>query len=402
MKFLSLLGSVYFDWFTVRKKFTFCVALIFFLASFVMTFTASLLGGKILWTDDEIDRMIRQYDFSQTDFRKNFVNSFIDNFSSLENENVSACSIRAYGYFIDPAKDKYTRINLLPFYAENDECRNFLAHITLVDISNSKYFDILNDYSASDGRLVSDSDYFDISNVIVMPSSLGLKVGDKVNLSNYTLDVIGLTEKNTAEIPATTLEEICKNYMEITEISSGISDATISYTITYFSVNDPVSKENRIAIEDAVSADINDDFYFTQFVPPSNGLEAAYVIMETSLGAVVAVFSILCVYNVALRLCSSAMPMMQLFKLCGMKRCKIILILFISLFLLLAICYGLACFSIVITYPVFNSITEEYVVRAICFILSAVIMTATALIAILPQIFKLAEAKPDTLFGDEK
>ena len=47
MKFLSLLGAVYADWFTVRKKFTLCVALIFFLTSFVMTFTASLTGGTV-------------------------------------------------------------------------------------------------------------------------------------------------------------------------------------------------------------------------------------------------------------------------------------------------------------------------------------------------------------------
>ena len=406
MKFLSLLGAVYGDWFTVRKKFTICVAVIFFLASFVMTFTASLVGGTILWTDKEIEGTMQVYLLSPGYPEKSFVNSFIDNFSALEKGNVHRCSIEAYGYFTDKETGRYTLASLLPYYAEDEGRRDFLSETWVSSTNTGKeYYELLENYTVSDGRLITDDDFNKAAHVIVIPKSMGFQVGDTVSFSNCILEVVGLTEKGMSEIPATTLEEIYNDYKGEIDLGDGITFTQITDTVCYriglFIVNEPLSEENRAAIETAVSDHINDDFSFTQHTLPDNDLTSAYIMIEGVLGGIVALFSILCVYNVAVRLCASAMPMLQLFKLCGMKRRKVILILFISLFSLLAVCFGLACLAIVATKPIVQSITDEYVVRNICFALSAVLMTAASLIALLPRIIRLAGSKISTSPGGD-
>ena len=418
MKFLSLLGAVYADWFTVRKKFTLCVALIFFLTSFVMTFTASLTGGSVFWTDPEIDIMLHWYQFydntisylERTPYGKTFAISFIDNFSAVEKGNLASASLKGDGYLIDAGDDKYTYINVLPYFAETEGRRDFLSHTSIYEadgVNKLFYYDILDGYTLADGRLINDDDFNSAAHVIVLPESLGLKVGDTVNFSFCDLEVVGLTSKNRAEMPATTFEEIANYYSQWTDVSNDPYTSRQTYTCGY-GVDDvtvnryPISEQNRLAIQEGVRSDTGiDDFVFLQFTPPSNDLEYAYIMIEGIYGTVVAIFSVLCVYNVALRLCASTMPMMQLFKLCGMKRGKVILILSVSLFSLLAVCFALACLAIVATKPLIQSITTEYVVRELCFIISALLMTAASLIALLPRIVRLAGSKVSNLTGGE-
>lgn len=417
MKFLSLLGAVYADWFTVRKKFTVCVAVIFFLASFVMTFTASLVGGDVLWLDFEIEDMLRRYcfydynreyaDIQRLNNENTHINAFIDAFSSYEKGNLDSAEIKAGGLLIDAGGARYTDIDILPYFAETEERHDFLSHTEVYrnDWSDkAPYYEILGSYSLIDGRLIDDSDFSNTAYVIVLPASMGVKVGDTVNFSNCELEVIGLTGGSKAELPASTLAEIYDGHSETVNTGgehTQINQATVTYSMTDIYVNDPLSEENRSAIEETVKNEIGTEFVFLQFSPPDNGLENAYVLEETVFGAIVALFSVLCVYNVAVRLCTSTMPMMQLFKLCGMKRGKVILILFISLFSLLAVCFGLACLAIVATKPVIQGITDNYVVRDICFALSAVLMTAASLTALLPRIIRLAGSKISTSPGGD-
>ena len=418
MKFLSLLGSVYADWFTVRKKFTLCVALVFFLASFVMTFTASLTGGTVLWTDTEIDMMLQRYEFydntipdlERVGYDKMFTVSFIDNFSAVEKGNLASAHIGGEGYLIDAGDVKYTYVDVLPYFAETEGRRDFLSHTALYEadgFNTTAYYDVLDSYTITAGRLINDDDFNNTAHVIVLPESIGLKVGDTVNFSFCDLEVVGLTSKSRAEMPATTFEEIVNEYCIWTDVSNDPYIArqteTCGFGVSNVMVNSyPISEQNRLAIQEGVRRDTGmDDFVFLQFTPPSNDLEAAYLIVEGVFGTVAAVFSVLCVYNAALRLCLSTMPMMQLFKLCGMKRGKVILILSVSLFSLLAVCFALACLAIAATKPFMQSITDEYVVRELCFIVSALLMTAAASIALLPRIVRLAGSKVSTLAGGE-
>lgn len=418
MKFLSLLGAVYADWFTVRKKFTLSVALIFFLTSFVMTFTASLTGGTVFWTDPEIDMMLRWYRFydntipypERTSYGKVFAISFMDNFSAAEKGNLASASLRGDGYLIDAGDEKYIHINVLPYFAETEGRRDFLSHTDIYEsdgINRLSYYDILDGYSVTDGRLINDDDFSSAARVIVLPESIGLKVGDTVNFSFCDLEVVGLTSANRAEMPATTFEEIANDYSQWTDVSNDPHTTMQTYTCRY-GVDDvavnryPISEQNRLAIQEGVRSDTGiEDFVFLQFTPPSNDLEYAYIMIEGIYGTVAAIFSVLCVYNAALRLCAGTMPMMQLFKLCGMKRRKVILILSVSLFSLLAVCFALACLAIAATKPLIQSITTEYVVRELCFIVSALLMTAASLIALLPRIIRLAGSKVSTLTGGE-
>lgn len=418
MKFLSLLGAVYADWFTVRKKFTLCVALIFFLASFVMTFTASLTGGSVFWTDPEIDQMLRRYTFNdnllpheeQINYDKVFVISFIDNFSAVEKGNLASANLSGSGYLIDAGDDKYTQVSVLPYFAETEGRRDFLSHTDVYEagrVNSAAYYDILGSYTLTDGRLINDNDFNSAARVIVLPESIGLRVGDTVNFSFCDLEVVGLTSANRAEMPATTLGEIANDYSQWIDVSNdpyiSIQTGTCGFGIDGVTVNSyPISEQNRLAIQDGVRSDTGiENFVFLQFAPPSNDLEYAYIIVEGVYGMVVAIFSVLCVYNAALRLCASTMPMMQLFKLCGMKREKVILILFVSLFSLLAVCFALACLAIIATKPVIQDITDEYAVRGLCFIVSALLMAAASLIALLPRIVRLAGSKVSTSAGGD-
>ena len=407
MKFLSLLGSVYADWFTVRKRFALCVALIFFLTSFAMTFTASLTGGTVFWTDPEVDMMLHWYEFydntipypERTPYEKTFVISFIDNFSAVEKGNLASASLRGEGYLIGEGDEKYIHINVLPYFAESEGRRDFLSHTNIYEADGAdrlSYYDVLDGYTLTDGRLINDDDFDNAAHVIVLPESIGLEVGDTVNFSFCDLEVVGLTSKSRAEMPATTLEEVFNDCRQWGDVSNEpyvvMQRDSCGYGVSGITVNrHPISEEHRLAIQDGVRRDTGvESFVFLQFTPPSNDLEYAYVMIEGIYGTVVAVFSVLCVYNAALRLCASTMPMMRLFRLCGMKRGKVVLILSLSLFSLLAVCFALACLAIIATKPLMQSITTEYVVRELCFIVPALLMTAASLIALLPRIIRLA------------
>ena len=418
MKFLSLLGAVYADWFTVRKKFTLSVALIFFLTSFVMTFTASLTGGTVLWTDPEIDMMLHWYQFydntlprpTENDYNKAYTVSFIDIFSAVEKGNLASANVDGYGYLIDAGSDKYTFISVFPYFSDTENRRDFLSHTNIPEadgVDTVPYYDVLDSCILTDGRLINNDDFNNAAHVIVLPESIGLEVGDTVNFSFCDLEVVGLTSANRAEMPATTLEEVFNDYRQWGDVSNDphviMQRDSCGYGVSGITVNRyPISEEHRLAIQEEVRKDTGiENFVFLQFTPPSNDLEYAYIMIEGIYGTVVAIFSVLCVYNAALRLCAGTMPMMQLFKLCGMKREKVILILSVSLFSLLAVCFALACLAIAATKPLIQSITTEYVVRELCFIVSALLMTAASLIALLPRIVKLAGSKVSTLTGGE-
>lgn len=401
MKFLFLLGSVFRDWFTVRLKFTLCVLVIFSLSSFVMTFAASLLGGSILWTDDEIAEMLRRYDISNDTDSINISDSFINIVSASQKGNTDYLVIEVRGVLLGVGDNQYTQIGLLPCFEETDANRELLELTELnVTDDGESYYSITDRCAVSEGRDITDEDCINTAYAVVAPKSLGFSLGGKVNLAGCELEVIGLSDGDWLKIPSSTLSEIAGLHSEQVNVGTDtyvINKPICEYGIVRINFKNPISNKSRAEIENAVIEQTGAAVSFTQFVVPDNGLQSAYVMLEAIFGTIIAVFSILCVYNVAVRLCGSTMPMMSLLKLCGMKSKKVSLILFIALFSCLAACYGLACLAVVVTEPIFQSFLLEYVVRDICFIVSAVIMTLTALIAILPQIFKLSRAKPDVI-----
>lgn len=401
MKFLFLLGSVFRDWFTVRLKFTLCVLVIFSLSSFVMTFAASLLGGSILWTDDEIAEMLRRYEISNDTDSINISDSFINIVSASEKGNIDYLAIEARGVLLGVGDNQYTQIGLLPCFEETDTNRELLELTELnVTDDGGSYYSITDRCAVSEGRDITDEDCINTAYAVVAPKSLGFGLGGKINLAGCELKVIGLSDGDWLKIPSSTLSEIAGLHSEWVNVGTDayvINKLICEYNTTGINFKNPISNKSRAEIENAVIEQTGAAVSFTQFVVPDNGLQSAFVMLEAIFGTIIAIFSILCVYNVAVRLCGSTMPMMSLLKLCGMKSKKVSLILFIALFSCLAACYGLACLAVVVTEPIFQSFLLEYVVRDICFIVSAVIMALTALIAILPQIFKLSRAKPDVI-----
>lgn len=218
MKFL--LGSVFNDWFTLRKKFAVCIIITFTMASFIMSFATTLIGGLILMSDENFEFQKGSYTIKYTDGEENnyaspsIVNSYIENVCNTAKEDFNHGELRIYGFFSDVNEEAYIDANILPCYEDVEKYRKYLELSMFITAGIlESYFNVYDNYSVSEGRRINGEDCRNSAYVLVLPESFGLNVGDNVKFCGHMFEIVGLTDSDYTEIPAAAIQSAISSYV---------------------------------------------------------------------------------------------------------------------------------------------------------------------------------------------
>lgn len=400
MKFLFLLGSVFSDWFTLQKKFAVCIIITFTMASFVMSFATALIGGLILMSEEDFQSQKGSYTIKYADDEEigyaelNIVNSYIENVCNTAEEDFNHGELRVYGFFSD-ANEEYIDAHILPCYGDVEKYRKYLESSMFITagVLNS-YFNIYDNYAVSEGRRISEDDCRNSAYVLVLPGSFGLKIGDSVKFCGHMFEIVGLTDSDYTEIPAAAIQSVISSYA----LENPEYYIYCSYTAN-MDFKQPLTYKQCKAIENGIYEDTGVKITLVEGKINDGGTTGSFVVIEFVFGGIIGLFSMLCIYNVAVRLCESIMPMINLLKLCGMKRGKASLLLVCALFICLSVCFGMACAAAILSKSFFASFISNYAIRDFALIISAAVMAISACVAVLPPIFSIADKKVETNIG---
>lgn len=390
-KYLFLLGSVFREWFTSQRKFTACIMVMFTMTSFVMSFAVTVVGGDILYSEEQFDRQRGSYTIDYGNGRTDYsadsytANSYIENAVNTAEELFGLGDLRVSGFFSGINGNEYTEARVLPRYEDTEKYRYYLQSSLFITAGVlDSYFNIFDSLDITEGRRITDEDCKNGGFVLVLPEEYGLKLGEHVDFCGTFFEIVGLTASMHAEIPAPALQAAINKYNSENEDGERLC----SYT-TFMGFIRPLTKEQVQAIETGIFEDTGVKLTLIEGVTDDGGTTGAFVMVELIFGGIIGLFSMLCIYNVAVRLCKSMLPMMNILKLCGLKGKKAAMLLVCALLICLSACFGLAWAVTAFTEPFFASFIGDYSVRGFAVLVSAAVMIIAALAAMLPPVLSV-------------
>lgn len=397
MKYLYLLGSVlrgHFD--KNRRRFTLSAMLMFFFSSFLMLFVASVMGSDILWSNEEEERADTTYTFYTSDNSGRYVDRelagasehLFDTLFSLESNSIDKISVFIFNDSDSSekiGKKTIQDISIMPVFKENYG-ENLILTFVIRNSSNwaSEYHFVPYPHKQNikEGSEITYQELEEGKNVIVLPEDCGVKAGEMVTLFGEDFLVVGITTDGFTRVPSSFLEKLTFEGDEL------------KYLIREIDFDKQMTGETYKALNKAVYESTGKEITFYEKDLQGGDAKWVFALYMGILGTVIALFSVFGIYYPTLRLCRETMPMISVFKLCGMRMLSVLGLLVMSVLVCYAVSFGLAWVVLILTEGVFSSCLMKYELKDIYFSYSALLFILVAVVAIAPPMIKMAKSQP--------
>ena len=398
MKYLYLLGSVlrsHFD--RNRRNFTLSVMLMFFFSSFLMLFAASVLGSSVLWSEAEKDQADTTYYFymhekhsNGTYYEREAVGAseyIFDTLFSLDSNSIDFISVSIFNdsETLEKLGEKLIQdISIMPVLKESYGEKLFFSMYRLNMDGMDDYYQLPcpSEQNIKEGSEITSQDLEEGKNVIVLPEDCGVKVGEEVALFGETFSVVGITTDEFVRIPSFALEKL------------SFEGDELKYVIRYIDFDKPMADKTYKALNQAVYELTGKEIVGYERKTFSNEADMAYLLLLGIFGTLIALFSVFGIYYPILRLCKETMPILSVFKLCGMRMLPVFGLLAMSILACYAVSFGLASVVLILTEGLFSNRLIEYELKDIYFGHSALLFILVAAVAIAPPMIKMAKSQP--------